>query len=172
MKIFTIAVGLATIVASTVAILQYCQQNKNVVKVPDNIINKKAGIELSAKLPIYAKENNWLLTMYETAKKIPYYDGQRDALIKTVKSAINIKDYNMAIMAADAIPYSDAKRTALMSIVKSAITNKDMIGYALIAAEKIPYYDDKALAMQQIVDAASKEAMPKAQSIDNAIKSK
>jgi hypothetical protein len=78
-----------------------------------------------------------------------------------VNTALSIKDYNIAIIAANKIYYSKTKDATLVKIVTAALENNDGYGYAVLAADKIYYSKTKADALKIIIDAAKKEATKK-----------
>jgi hypothetical protein len=147
--------AIATIIVAIIAIIQFFSTEKksSLPGVPDVINKQKDEIKLDIDKEIYKGERSWLLAMYKAAKKIPYYNDQRDALIKVVRAGIVVQDFNIAIIAAREIPYYDSQRDALLEIVRAAVKDKAYFGYALLAAEKIPYYDSQSEALKMIVNA-------------------
>ncbi len=155
MKLRTIAY-IATIIGTVFVGLQYYSSTSSSIKltIPEILTEKKSEIELSLDMESYQEEKGWLLAAYQAAMEMPYSTGKRDGLITVVNKALEIKDFNLAVLAAKNIPYSTDKSEALHSIVKIACQDKQYLPYALLAASEIPYAGRKEDALKMIVDAA------------------
>ncbi|MEW6427640.1 MAG: hypothetical protein AB1568_06350 [Thermodesulfobacteriota bacterium] len=163
MKLSQLA-AIATIIGTIIVVIQFCSSDNgkttiSKVELPQILSQKKDDVEIDIKKEKYSGELNWLLAMYNAAKKMPYYNSQRDALVKVVNASIEVKDFNMAVIAAKDIPYYDGQRDALMKVVQAAIKEKEYYSYAVAAAEAIPYYNSQRDAYNLIVGAYEKEAM-------------
>ncbi len=157
---FGIIVGIATIIGAIYAALQYHSRNNNVkeTNVPEYVQKEKESIVLSTEASIYKGDRNWLLTMYEAARKISYSTSRDSALSDVVDAALKLDDYNMAIIAAEKIIYQTTRDDTLVKIVSIAVGKKETFGYALLAAGKIIYSTTKTKALMTVIEAAKKEA--------------
>ena len=144
--------AIATIIGTLIAAWQFLGiPANNETSLPNQLAKEKAAISLTLDMPIYKGERNWLLAMYEAAIAMPYSSTKSDALQQVVNTAIENRDFNMAIIAANHSPYSSTKADMLNRIVDAAKTNIDTIGYAVIAADKMPYSSSKADALSRII---------------------
>ena len=145
--------AIATIIGTLFGVWQFFSSTqRSEMALPNQLSREKAAIELTLDGPIYKNESNWLLAMYEAAIAIPYASTKSDALQKVVNTAIDNRDFNIAIIAAKSSPYSSTKADMLARIVEAAKTNKETIGYAVVAADNMPYSSSKADALSRIIN--------------------
>lgn len=155
--------GIATIIGTLIAAWQFFgTPANNETSLPNQLAEEKASISLTLDAPIYKSERNWLLAMYEAAISIPYSSTKSDALQQVVNTAIENRDFNLAIIAANHSPYSSTKADMLNRIVDAAKTSTDTIGYAVIAADKMPYSSSKADALSRVISSYAQFAKNRA----------
>ncbi|MCZ4307169.1 hypothetical protein O4G98_20760 [Zoogloeaceae bacterium G21618-S1] len=147
------AAAIATIVGTVIAVAQFLELNGDSVTAKLPKLKEKANVTLSLDLPEYSADKNWLLAMYEASMSQPYSQSKSDSLTSLVKTALSVRDFNMAVIAADEIPFSRSKADAFHLVVDEAIKSKSSIGYAVVSADKMPYSGDKKSALDKIIRA-------------------
>lgn len=130
--------------------------NKRIKK---EIKEQKSLVNLSIDKEIYKGERSSLVTMYIAAKKVPNSYTKGKSLKKVVKTALTVRDYNIAILAADDIPNIYTKGDALTLIVKEAVKNEQNFGFAALAAEKVPNTYTRGTALNMVIDAIEKSML-------------
>lgn len=126
------------------------------IQIKEIIKKEKKNISLTLDKEIYKGERKWLLEAFNAATKIPYATTKAKNLHKVVEMSIEVKDFNMAVIAAKKIPYTTSQANCLMEIVNAAVKDINNLGYAVLAAEEIGFASKRSIALEIIVDSAVK----------------
>ena len=153
----------ATVILAIFACLNYFFpiQKTLIDKIKDTQIKEvikkeRKNISLTLDKEIYESERKWLLEAFNAATKIPYANTKDKNLHKVLEMSIEVKDFNVAIIAEKEIPYTTSQATCLMEIVNAAVKDINNLGYAVLAAEEIGITTMRNKALEIIVDSAVK----------------
>jgi hypothetical protein len=146
----TILLGLASIYD------RFQAQKSETSGLPVALQIEVSATDLHTNYPAYKKELSWLLEMYEIALLVPHSSKRAEALEQVVGAALKEKDFNLAILAAEASPYSSKRADLLKEIISEALQSPDSIPHAVVAAEKIPYSSMRSEALTRIVSVYGK----------------
>lgn len=155
MKLNTIA-AIATIVGAIFAGASYFSASgaNSVVGAKEPQLQQKAeAIKLTLDIPVYSGERNWLAAMYKAADDMPTYAAQQAAFKKVVAAALDVNDFNVALMAALEMPTYASRDEMLDLIIENAVHKKDTLDYAYFAANKYSTYAGKQKGLSRVIDA-------------------
>jgi len=153
-KYLKIAAAIATIIGTIIAYMQYVKPptaetlNKKVEKI---VKDEHAAVTVSLDDVAYKGERKSLLAMFQAAKSIPSAYDKDIALKRVVDLALELGDFNMAVVAAKEGASAYNRDNMLAEVVRQGASTKENIGYAYAAANVMASAYNRSNALKEIV---------------------